>query len=140
MIVDSEMFVDSEMLVDSRINFILVRDQLSSSTFLTLSAKLFERLHRVIDPILLHKRRTKESLDCSVEQSRIVKRHHGSCVRKDAKLTVRNVMIDLDCMLIADEVVIARHHKRRRRNRLERLQLDVRLLEHHPCDLQFAPG
>ena len=43
-------------------------------------------------------------------------------------------------VLVADQVVIAGQHQRRRGDGFERLQLDVRLLEHHAGHLQLAPA
>lgn len=99
-----------------------------------------KRLEHVLDAILLHKRRAEESFDRGVESHRIIVRNHVCRVWEDAELAVGDVLVDLQRVRVSDHIVIARQNERGRRDRLKRLGVDVRLVEHHLRHLQLAPA
>src|SRR5579862_912422 len=96
------------------------------------------RLQKVLDSVLFRERRVEEPVHGRIEELGLLERHHVRRIRKNAKLAIRNVMVDLERVLVADQVVIACQHKRGRGDRLQRFRLDVRLVQQHLRHLQFA--
>ena len=60
------------------------------------------------------------------------------CVAFGKELAVRDVLIDLDGVLVDDRIVIACQYQGGCRDGFERLDLNVRLLEHHADHLELA--
>lgn len=65
------------------------------------AAQLLHRLEGVADPIPLHKSRSEEPLDGAVERGGVVEWDHMRGVRENGELAVRDVLIDLDSLLVA---------------------------------------
>jgi len=88
-----------------------------------------ERLEELLDTVRFRKRRAEEAFDGCVKEIGIIVQNRVRRVRKNAKLAVGDVVVNLQRMLVANHIVIARQHKGWRSDCLKRCCLNVRLVE-----------
>src|SRR4029453_5277107 len=116
-------------------SFVLEGPRDGKRSSLRRGAQPLEGLEGVLDPVLLREWRAEERLHGGVEGRRAFGRHQVCRIREDGQLAGGEVAVDLDRMLVADDIVIAREHQCGRSDGFERTRLDVRLRErhsHHP--------
>src|SRR4029453_19476305 len=78
------------------------------------------------------------AVDRAGEGGGVVEWDHMRGVRENGELAVRDVLIDLDGVLVGDRIVIARQYQGGWRDGFERFGFNVRLLEHHADQLELA--